>query len=531
MVRSGATYAGEGYSPTLYPPEALSRRCIRCGVLAGGPVAHSARRSYGGRMLPHVSLNVTMGFYFFPRGGSAQVVRYLCRSLARTRWTPTLFAGSMGSLAEGSNARHFFSDVDCESLDYSPALEAWRTGEDPMAAVDPMPASYEDKEGVPDRIFFDLDNAAFNRQVVSWTRFFASGRTVAPDVVHLHHLTPMHEAVRALWPDVPVVTHLHGTELKMLSSGYEGPHRREWVARMECWAADSDRIAVVAHHDQQLVRELLPVDPVRVTRIASGVDTSVFAPRQRTVAQRTAVWKQCLVEEPRGWRPGGHEGSIRYAVDDLAEFTNCDGRAVPVVLFAGRFMQFKRVQLLIEAHHRLRVTSTCRSVLVIAGGFPGEWEGEHPYDTVRRLGASGVFFAGWKDHHDLAELLNCCDVFAAPSVEEPFGLVYLEAMASGIPPIATNTGGPLSFINVDPAAPTGWLVAPDDVEATARAIAEAVSDEHGRLLRGVNAAQFIREHYSWTGCANAFTTLYEEVSAEPRRSPSSRPERPTIGVA
>ncbi len=243
------------------------------------------------------------------------------------------------------------------------------------------------------------------------------------------------------------------------------------------------------------------------------------------------MWKRCLVDEPGGWRPGQSEGSIRYNNDELSAFTGADGRPVPVVLFAGRFMKFKRLQLLIEAHHMLRSTTTCRSVLVIAGGFPGEWEGEHPYDTVQRLGATGVFFVGWKDHHDLAELLNCSDVFAAPSVEEPFGLVYLEAMASGTPPIATNTGGPLSFINVDPARPTGWFVPPDDVAATARALGEAVSDESARLARGANAARFIRDHYTWAESAKAFAGLYDEVSAEPKRASSSRPDRPTIGVA
>ena len=72
-----------------------------------------------------------------------------------------------------------------------------------MAVSDPMPASFEHKEGVPDRILFDLDDAAYDRQVVSWTRFFSSGESAEPDVVHLHHLTPMHEAARRVWPSVP----------------------------------------------------------------------------------------------------------------------------------------------------------------------------------------------------------------------------------------------------------------------------------------------------------------------------------------
>ena len=193
------------------------------------------------------------------------------------------------------------------------------------------------------------------------------------------------------------------------------------------------------------------------------------------------------------------------------------------MIFAGRFMRFKRLQLLIEAHHLMRITTDTDSVLVVAGGFPGEWEGEHPYDTVQRLGAQGVFFTGWHDHDELAEMLTCSDVFAAPSVDEPFGLVYLEAMAAGLPPIATTTGGPMAFINVDHRRPTGWLVPPDDVDATARALTAAVADPAARSQRGRRAARFVREHYSWQSSAQAFTDLYGEVIDD---HPSNRHAQP-----
>ncbi len=494
--------------------------------------------SYGSRMLPQVNPGLAMGFYFFPRGGSAQVARYLCRALGGTRWKPTLFAGSIGSESESSNAHQFFSGIDCEALDYSPALSDFRGGADAMAAAVPMPASYEDKPGVPDRIFFELDDAAHDQQVASWSRFLIAHSDARPAIAHLHHLTPMHEAVRAVWPDIPVVTHLHGTELKMLSAACDDATAQgrqrwkgEWVARMQRWAGDSARIVVVAAHDEQLARKLLPVDERRVVAIASGVDTHVFSPRARAETERLALWKRCLVDDPRGWRAGELEGSIRYQVEELSAFTDSDGHAVPVVLFAGRFMKFKRLQLLIEAHHAMRSSTTCRSVLVVVGGFPSEWEGEHPYDTVQRLGAKGVFFVGWRDHTDLSDILNCSDVFAAPSVEEPFGLVYLEAMASGIPPIGTTTGGPLSFINVDVARPTGWLVPPDDIAATTQALVEAISNREERIERGRRAAQFVREHYSWASTAQSFARLYDEVIDEPTRSSRSGSALPAIGVA
>ncbi|MCU1360069.1 MAG: hypothetical protein JWN99_1358 [Ilumatobacteraceae bacterium] len=472
-------------------------------------------------MPPHVSPTVLMGFYFFPRGGSAQVARSLCRALRTKKWAPTLFAGSLGGRDDSSNARQFFRHIRCETLDYSPARWAWVDGGDSMAGSVPMHASYEDKFDVPDRVFFDLDDAAFQRQVTSWQRFLGEHTTVTPDVVHLHHLTPMHEAVRQLWPTVPIVTHLHGTELKLLASVHganrsDDPHMwtGEWVQRMRNWAADSARLVVVSAQDQAVADEVLDVLPNRVSIVANGVDAEVFTPRVRHPVERLALWKRWLVDEPRGWRPGGAPGSVAYTADDLSAFTGSNGNPVPVVVFAGRFMRFKRVQLLIEAHHAMRTSTHHPSVLIIVGGFPGEWEGEHPYDTVQRLGAQGVFFLGWRDHDELAEILNCSDVFAAPSVDEPFGLVYLEAMAAGLPAIATGTGGPLTFINIDPDHPTGWLVPPDDVQATAGALAHAVSDHGERAGRGRRAARFVRHEYSWASSADSFIGLYNDIIDE-----------------
>ena len=479
-----------------------------------------------------------MGFYFYPRGGSAQVVRYLARSLAGGSWAPTVVAGSLGGPAEPSNAGQFFGATSCVSLDYTPAVRCWADGGDPMALEVPVHGSYEDKPHVPDRIFLDLDDAAYERQVASWTRHFASSTTTVPRVLHLHHLTPMHEAAGALWPSAPIVTHLHGTELKMLALIRDGalaagPGRftDAWVHRMRRWAAMSARLVVVSAMDHQLALELLPVHESRVVTIANGVDTEVFAPGHCPPAERLQRWRRWLVDDPRGWRPGEAEGSVRYTVDDLAAFTDDAGEPLPVVLFVGRFMRFKRLQLLIEAHCESRRIHGDRSVLVVVGGYPGEWEGEHPYDTVQRLGAHGVFFVGWRSHDDLAEILACSDVFAAPSVDEPFGLVYLEAMSAGVPPVATSTGGPLTFVNLDRSRPTGWLVPPDDLAATAGALHEAVSEPASRAARGRRAARFVRERYSWATAAAAFTEVYAAVAGEARAGGGAQPVRRAKGVA
>src|SRR5262245_16482156 len=151
---------------------------------------------------------------FFPRGGSAQVVRYLSRAIARGgRFRPRVVAGSVGPPGGPGDARDFFAGLDLVAVDYDGALAA----PDPLAASPPMHPSYEDRPGAPDRVMASLDDAAAAHLVGEWRRILAApGVLDDVAVAHLHHLTPVHEALAELRPDLPVVTHLHGTELQML---------------------------------------------------------------------------------------------------------------------------------------------------------------------------------------------------------------------------------------------------------------------------------------------------------------------------
>jgi glycosyltransferase involved in cell wall biosynthesis len=156
--------------------------------------------------------------------------------------------------------------------------------------------------------------------------------------------------------------------------------------------------------------------------------------------------------------------------------------------------------------------------LVIWGGFPGEWEAEHPHTVVTRERIDGVFFDGWRDHDQLPLGLSCADCFVAPSTDEPFGLVYLEAMACELPVIGTLSGGPLSFINITPHEPDGWLVPPDDETALADAMVTAINDQAQRTQRGINAHRHAHAHYSWRQVADRVTQLYQGHA--PTRQPA-----------
>jgi glycosyltransferase involved in cell wall biosynthesis len=152
-----------------------------------------------------------------------------------------------------------------------------------------------------------------------------------------------------------------------------------------------------------------------------------------------------------------------------------------------------------------------REGLVLLGGFPGEWEGEHPLDVMRETGTSDVFLAGWHDHDELPRFLHASDVVVLPSVREQFGQVLVEGMACGLPAIAVDRHGPGEIVEH---GVTGWLVEPDDEAGLAAAMAEAASDPAERRRRGEAAARVAMARYSWPALAGRLAQHYELVAKD-----------------
>jgi glycosyltransferase involved in cell wall biosynthesis len=143
---------------------------------------------------------------------------------------------------------------------------------------------------------------------------------------------------------------------------------------------------------------------------------------------------------------------------------------------------------------------------VLLGGFPGEWEGEHPFDTIRRTGAQDVFLAGWHGHDELPSFLAASDVVVLPSVREQFGQVLVEGMACGRPAIAVDAFGPAEIVRH---GETGWLVEPDDPVSLANALVEAVNRPFERRRRGRAAAEDARARFSWPALAGEVAAVYD----------------------
>ncbi len=500
-----------------------------------------------------------MGLLFFPRGGSAQVTKYLAVALRDAGWTMSLAVGSLGRPGEGTHAPTFFDGLDVQHLDYTPAVATFEAGGSAVAAAVPMHPSYEDRVGAPDVVLAAVDPGLEPHLGAVWEAPLAAAGADSADVFHLHHLTPQHDAVRSRWPETPLVAHLHGTEIKLLeaiearaalaarlgSSLADMPeavarqtvaagalddaagallattrweqwrHGEHWASRLREQAHAADHLVVVSPPDRATAITVLGLAPEHVTDVPNGVETDRFHPRPSSPAERRARFRRWLVEDPQGWDAAGVPGSVRYHEADLDRLLGPDGDAT-VLVYVGRFTEAKRVPLLVRAFAAARARARRPASLVVWGGHPGEVEGEHPVDVAAEVGADGIFFAGWRGHEDLPEGLAACDALVMPSVNDSYPQTPLEAMATGLPVLATLSGGFPSMVNLDPARPTGWLVPPDDADALVTALVAAIDQPDELRRRGEAALAHARAELSWAGRVTGFEHAY--AAATDRRA-------------
>jgi len=173
------------------------------------------------------------------------------------------------------------------------------------------------------------------------------------------------------------------------------------------------------------------------------------------------------------------------------------------ILNVGALEPGKNQATLVRAFHRLKRQDSEQG-LVIAG--PPAWRYERLFRLVDDLGLAGqVRFLGYVPAEDLVALYNLADLFVFPSLYEGFGLPPLEAMACGLPVVASTA--PALREVLDDAA---LLVHPQDVVALAEAMAAALRDEplRSRLRQAGlrRAAQF-----SWERTARETVAVYDEA--------------------
>lgn len=190
---------------------------------------------------------------------------------------------------------------------------------------------------------------------------------------------------------------------------------------------------------------------------------------------------------------------VPYGID-ISRFSNPDKvtssklranyNSSPIILFVGRLRYFKGLQYLIDAMKNVNAT-----LLIVGAGS----EENTLKEKVSREGLeSKIFFLGEIPNDNLPEYFDACDIFVLPSSHrsESFGIVLIEAMASGKTVISTELGTGTSFVNIH--EKTGLVVPPRNPELLAKAINRLMTDDALRKKFEVNAKkrseEFSKEH-------------------------------------
>jgi D-inositol-3-phosphate glycosyltransferase len=299
--------------------------------------------------------------------------------------------------------------------------------------------------------------------------------TWVPSVVHAHFWMSGLAAVRAGRDcGVPVVQTYHalGT-IKKRFQGAKDTSPPERVGYERALGRAVDRVVAQCRDEvAELVR--LGVPRSRISVVPSGVDLDRFTPDG----------------------PGAPRDPDR-----------------PRILTIGRLVERKGYAELIQAM-RLVPKAEC----VIVGGPPeadldSDPLARHLRELARKCRVAGrVRLVGAVPREEMPRWYRSADVVACAPWYEPFGLTPLEAMACGVPVVATAVGG-LTDTVVDEL--TGELVPPRDPAALGRTLRKVLDDPVRRLAYGTAAVDRVRQCYSWHRTADQLATIYAAVSSAP----------------
>jgi D-inositol-3-phosphate glycosyltransferase len=319
----------------------------------------------------------------------------------------------------------------------------------------------------PEEVYEQLD--AFYAALLA----FNLRNEVSYDVVHSHYWLSglVGERLKTAWR-VPHVAMFHTLgEIKNRSSLSE----HETELRIESERAvlrGADRVICATEQERAFLRQLYGADVAKVSVIPLGVDMDRFRPAAKQAARETLGLK--------------------------------DER---IVLFVGRIEPLKGVDILINAAAMLESDVDC-SVLIVGGDEASQPEVEALQGLARQRGIEHrVAFVGAVDHEKLPLYYNAADVCVVPSHYESFGLVAVEAMASGVPVVASRVGGLTGTVKD---GETGYLIPWLCPEPFAERIELLLDNEPLRQNLGEAAREAVAR-YRWENVAEAVLQVYNDL--------------------
>ncbi len=184
-----------------------------------------------------------------------------------------------------------------------------------------------------------------------------------------------------------------------------------------------------------------------------------------------------------------------------------------ILLCVGRLGRHKGQTWLLDIYLRARPQFTRATRLVLVGADEGDAGGRAALE--RRIAARGlgdeVALAGEVADAELRDLYDAADLFVLFSRYEAFGLVYVEAMAHGVPVLSHAVGATAEVL-----AQGGVVVPPYDADAAVDAMVSLINDDARRQRLGDDARAFVARTYSWDVVAARYRRIYEEAIDERR---------------
>jgi glycosyltransferase involved in cell wall biosynthesis len=177
----------------------------------------------------------------------------------------------------------------------------------------------------------------------------------------------------------------------------------------------------------------------------------------------------------------------------------------PILLFVGRLVRRKGLLNLLKAAGELKLRNVGFKLIIVG---TGPEENLCRYQVKELKLERHVIFTGFVDDHTLKELYKASDVVTVPSINEPFGLVVVDAMFAGKPIVASKTGG-IPEIVEDRA--NGLLVDPQNTEAYADALQHFLQHRETSIKIGrVNRIK-AAEKFTWKACAQQLSSTYQTL--------------------
>lgn len=302
------------------------------------------------------------------------------------------------------------------------------------------------------------------------TRVF---RELRPAIVHTRNLAALECQVPAWWAGVPVRIHgEHGRDVHDL----DGSRRRyQWMRRT--YRPFVQHYVALSRDLGGYLQQRVGVPERRIAQIYNGVDVQRFRP--------STAGRAPLAGSP---------------FDDPALF---------VFGTVGRMQTVKAQTSLARAFGRmleLQPSLRSRVRLVMAGSGPLRAEAQAWLD------AAGLGELAWLpgERADVPDVMRGLDCFVLPSLAEGISNTILEAMASGLPVVATEVGGNAELVV---SGQTGELVPAADVEALAAAMARVAADKGRAAAWGAAGRQRVEQQFSLMAMVDAYQALYDRLLA------------------